>query len=138
MDLRASVLLKSTGQEAMLSRVRIGLAGIAERENRLEEALEMRIALRADYRTLSIPWEEIQLELDVAVLLLKLERGAEAAAICAALLPRIESLGLEREAAKAVAYLAEAQESVDLAGVGRVRDFLRRLEAGEDLRWSAA
>jgi len=136
--LRSSALLKSTGQEAMLSRVRIGLAGIAERENRLEEALEMRFALRADYRTLSIPWEEIQLELDVAVLLLKLDRGAEAAAICAALLPRIESLGLEREAAKAVAYLAEAQESVDLAGVGRVRDFLRRLEAGEDLCWSAA
>ncbi len=135
---RASALLKSTGQEAMLSRVRVGLAGIAERENRFEEALDMLVALRADYRARSIPWEEIQLELNIAELLLKLGRGSEAAAICAGLIPRIEPLGLDREAAKAVACLAEAEKPVDLAGVGRVRDFLRRLEAGEDLRWSAA
>jgi len=135
---RASVLLKSTGQESMLFRVRIGLAGIAEQENRLEEALEMRVALRAEYPALSIPWEEIQLELHIAEVLLKLGRGSEAAAICAALLPRIEALGLEREAARAVAFLAAAEKAIDLASVGRVRDFLRRLEAGEVLRWSAA
>ena len=135
---RASALLKSTGQESMLFRVRTGLADIAERENRLEEAFAMRVALRADYRALSIPWEEIQHELNIAELLLKLGRGVEAAEICRGLLPRIEALGFQREAGQAVAYLAEAEKEVDLARVGRVRDFLRRLEAGEDLRWSAA
>ena len=135
---RASGLLKSTGQERMLFRVRAGLSGIAERENHLEAALAMKIELRADYRALSIPWEEIQHELDIAELLLKLDRGAEAAAICRALLPRIDGLGFQREAAKAVAYLAEAEKEVDLGRIGRVRAFLRRLEGGENIRWSAA
>jgi tetratricopeptide (TPR) repeat protein len=136
--IRASALLQSTGQQSMLFRVRVGLAGVAEGENRLEEALAMRIDLRADFRALSIPWEEIQHELNIAELLLKLDRGGEAGEICRALLPKIEALGFEREAARAVAFLAEAEKTVDLGEIGRVREFLRRLESGEDVRWTAA
>jgi hypothetical protein len=135
---RASALLKSTGEERRLFRVRCGLASIAEAEGRLEEALAIRMALRPEFRALSIPWEEVQTELDIAALLVKLDRGAEAAAICRDLLPRIEALGFEREAARAVSCLAEAENEVDLARIGRVRDFLRRLENGEPVRWSAA
>jgi hypothetical protein len=122
----------------MIFRVRTGLAAIAEREDRLEEALAMRIELRADFKSLSIPWEEIQHELNIAELLLKLDRRGEAGEICRTLLPRIEAFGFQREAARAIAFLAEAEKGVELGQIVRVREFLRRLEGGEDLRWSAA
>jgi tetratricopeptide (TPR) repeat protein len=135
---RASALLESTGQESMLFRVRSGIASIAEREGRVEEALAMRLELRTDFRALGIAFEEVEHELRIAELLLKLDRRVEASGICRALLPRIEALGLEREGAKAIAFLTEADTGVDLVRIGRVRAFFRRLESGEDVRWSAA
>ncbi len=135
---RAAALLESTGQDRMLFRVESGLASLAEEENRIEEALAMRIGLRPAFLALSIPWEEIQHELNVAQLLLKLDRAPEAAGICRALLPRIEAFGFHEEAARAVSFLTAAENLPDLGQIGRVRRFLRRLENGEDVRWSAA
>ncbi|HET7453051.1 MAG TPA: tetratricopeptide repeat protein [Thermoanaerobaculia bacterium] len=135
---RASALLESTGQESMLFRVRSGIASIAEREGRVEAALAMRLELRADFRALGIAFEEVEHELRIAELLLKLDRRSEASDLCRALLPRIEAQGLEREGAKAIAFLTEADAGVDLVRIGRVRDFFRRLENGEDVHWPAA
>ncbi|HKB70802.1 MAG TPA: tetratricopeptide repeat protein [Thermoanaerobaculia bacterium] len=135
---RAEALLKSTGQEGRLMRVRCGLADLARAEGRLEEALDSMIALREGFRALSIPWEEIQFELNIAEVLLELDRAVEAREICRVLRPRIDALGFQREAGRAIAYLAAAEQELNLSRIGRVRIFLRRLENGEDLRWSAA
>jgi tetratricopeptide (TPR) repeat protein len=135
---RAIDLLAKTGQTRYLMRVREGLSKIAVQENRLEEALAMKIALRPDFKALSILWEEVILELEIAELYLKLGRSAEAASICRAILPNLEGASLPQEAAKALAYLVEAERELDVERLGRVRQFLRRLENSEDVQWSAA
>lgn len=135
---RAIELLTRTGQSKSLMRVREGLSNIAMRENRLEEALAIKIALRPDFRALSIPSEDVVHELGIAELYIRLGRASDAAAICRDLLPRAEDAKLHREAAKALSYLVEAERELDLERLGRVRQFIRRLDNGEDLRWSAA
>jgi len=135
---RAIELLTKTGQMRLLMRVREGLSNIAVRENRLEEGLAMKIALRPDFRALSILSEDVMHELGIAELQIRLGRSADAATICRSLLSRIEGAHLHREAAKALAYLVEAERDLDVERIGRVRQFIRRVEAGEDLRWSAA
>jgi hypothetical protein len=119
-------------------RVREGLSKIAVQENRLEEALAMKISLRPDFKALSILWEEVNLELEIAELYLKLGRSQEAASICRSILPSLEGASLPQEGAKALAYLVEAERELDVERLGRVRQFLRRLENSEDVQWSAA
>jgi len=75
---------------------------------------------------------------DIAELLLRLRRPGEAADVCRGLVPRAEETGLAREAARALAYLSEAERELDLARLGQVRQFLRRIERGENPVWSAA
>jgi tetratricopeptide (TPR) repeat protein len=135
---RAIDLLKKTGQERLLFRVRTGLAKIADQEGRWEDALAIMVALRPQVRALSIAWEEVLNELRIAEMYLKLEKPSEAAEICRALLPRIEESGFEREAEKALKYLVEAERNIDLARLGHVQRFIQRLENGEILSWSAA
>ncbi len=135
---RALDLLKIAGLQKVAFRVRAGLAEIAEREGRLEDALALKIALRTDFKSNSIVWEEVYQELGIAELLIKLGRVSEAAAICRALVPLTERHGFALEAAKALEYLGEAERELDLARLGRVVQFVRRLESGEDARWSAA
>ena len=122
---RAIDLLTKTGQTKHLMRVREGLSNIAARENRLEEAL-------------AILSEDVVHELGIAELCIRLGRSSEAAAICRDLLRRVEGASLHGEAAKALAYLVEAERELDVERLGRVRQFIRRLESGEELRWSAA
>jgi tetratricopeptide (TPR) repeat protein len=135
---RAIELLTKTGQPRFLMRVREGLSNIAIQENRLEEGLAMKIALRPDFQALSILSEDVIHELGIAELYIQLGRSADAAAICRGLLSRIEGAELHREAAKALAYLVEAERDLDVERVGRVRQFIRRVEDGADLRWTAA
>ena len=135
---RAIDLLAKTGQSKYLMRVREGLSKIAVQENRLEEALAMKISLRPDFKALSILWEEVNLELEIAELYIKLGRSSEAASICRAILPSLEGASLPQEAAKALAYLVEAERELDVERLGRVRQFLRRLENSVDVQWSAA
>jgi len=135
---RAIDFLTKTGQAHLLMRVREGLANIAVKENRLEEALAMKLAIRPDFQALAILSENVIHELGIAELYVQLGRPVEAAAICRNLLSRIEGASLHREAAKALAYLVEAERDIDVERVGRVRQFIRRVEDGEDLRWSAA
>jgi len=135
---RAIEVVRKTGQEHLLFRVRSGLAQIAVKEGRLEEALALNIALRPEYRGLSVVWEQILHELDIAELLLRLRRPDEAADVCRGLVPRAKETGLAREAARALAYLSEAERELDLARLGQVRQFLRRIERGENPVWSAA
>lgn len=135
---RALDRLRQTGQENLQFRVRAGLARIAEKEGRLHDALAIDVALRPDYRALSIPWEDVINELDIADLMLRVGRTSEAAAVCRDLVERSEEADLPREAARALAYLGEAEREVDRARVGRVRAFIRRVEQGENPAWSAA
>ena len=135
---RAIDLLTKTGQTHLLMRVREGLSNIAVRENRLEEALAMKISLRPDFKALSILSEDVIHELGIAEVYVKLGRSSDAASICRDLLPRLDGASLHREAAKALAYLVEAERDLDVERLGRVRQFLRRLEDDEDLQWSAA
>jgi tetratricopeptide (TPR) repeat protein len=135
---RAIDLLTKTGQTKLLMRVREGLSNIAVRENRLTEALAMKIALRPEFQALLIPSEDVIHELGIAEVYIMLGRSTDAAEICRALLPRLEAASLHREAAKALAYLVEAERDLDVERVGRVRQFIRRLGDGEDLQWSAA
>jgi tetratricopeptide (TPR) repeat protein len=135
---RALDLLEKTGLGEQAFRIRAGLARIAEQEGKREEALAMKIAMRADVRLIAIPWEEIIHELEIARLYLELGREAQAAEICRALLPRAQELGFEKETANALAYLEEAEREIDLARLDRVVRFARRRQAGEDIRWSAA
>jgi tetratricopeptide (TPR) repeat protein len=133
---RAVEILRKTGETARLARLRSGLAKMAAREGRYEDACEIAISLRSSFRSSNLGWDEIHLELRIADFLLHLGRSAEAAEVCRNLLPRIRELGLSAEAERAVEYLTQSE--LDLERVAKVTRFLERVEKGEDARWSVA
>jgi tetratricopeptide (TPR) repeat protein len=130
--------LKKNGMENLLFRVRAGLAEIAVREQKLEDALEIHVQLRPEFRSRNLAWDIVDEELKIAELYLKLERHAEAADTCRALLPVVQAAGLDREAQRAVNYLVEAEGRVNVFELRRVRKFVRGVEKGVTQAWSAA
>jgi tetratricopeptide (TPR) repeat protein len=133
---RAAEIFRRTGERARLLKIRSGLAGIAMREGRYKDACETWTELRSKYRSANLGWDEIWTELRIVEALLHLDREAEAVETCKAVLPRIQELGLSREAARAVEYLTEAE--LNLARVEKVSRFLERARRDDAERWSAA
>lgn len=133
---RAAEIARRTGGQGMLLRLRAGLAEIAVREGRYEDAYEIALDLREHFRSANLGWDEIQTELRIVEALLRLGREAEAAETCRKILPRIHELGLPIEAARAVEYLTEAELSP--ANLEKVSRFLARAKRDDRQRWSAA
>jgi len=131
-------LLKKTGQEDQLFRVRVGLADIAHREGRLEDALDLNVRLRSEFRERRLPWDEVRRELWIIREFLELERFEEARETCRALASRAEELSLTAEARSALAYLADAEEALSAEAIASVQEVLQRIERGISTRWSVA
>jgi tetratricopeptide (TPR) repeat protein len=135
---RSTDLLRKTGQEKMLFRVRTALADLAMAEGRLTEALDLNVRLRKEFTTRALPWDEVQRELRIAELQIRLGRSEEARATCMALVSRARELDLPEEASRALAYLAEAAEEFPVESVVRVARFLKERSRNPEAIWSAA
>jgi len=135
---RATDLLRKTGQEHMLFRVRIAIADLAMAEGRLTEALDLNLRLRKEFATRALPWEEVQREVRIAELQIRLGRSEEARATCTALVARARELDLPEEASRALAYLAEAGDTLSLAPLVRVAGFLKERSRNPEATWNAA
>lgn len=135
---RAASLLKRTGQENRLFRIRVGLADIAYQEGRTEEALLLNLQLRPVFRERRLPWDEVRRELWILRQLLELRRFEEARDLCTALVRRAEELSLRQEARRALAYLSQADRELTPEGVTRIQADLDRLSRGAATVWSVA
>ena len=133
---RAAEIFRKTGEQVRMLRIRAGLATIAAREGRYQDSLDTALELREHFRSKNLGWDEVHTEIRIVEALLRLGRSAEAVETCRRLLPRIEELGLSREAARAVAFLTEAE--LDLDRIRKVRQFFGRAERNPNPRWSAA
>lgn len=133
---KAAEILRRTGEQRVLLRLRAGLATIAAREGRYQDAYDIALDLRENFRSKNLGWDEIHTELRIVEALLHLGREAEAAETCRKILPRIHELGLSVEAARAVEYLTEAD--LTLSRLEKVSRFLDRFKKDETQRWSAA
>jgi len=133
---RAAEILRRTGEHKRLLSLRAGLATIAAREGRYQDAYDIALDLRENFRSRNLGWDEIRTELRIVEALLHLGREAEAVETCRKILPRIQELGLSVEAARAVEYLTEADLS--LSRLEKVSRFLDRFRRGDTQRWSAA
>jgi tetratricopeptide (TPR) repeat protein len=135
---RAAVLLKKTGQQDRLFRIRVGLADIAYREGRVEEALNLNLQLRPVFRERRLAWDEVRRELWIIRQLLELERFGEARSLCSALASRAEELSLKDEARRALSLLARADRELTAERVTRVQSDIDLLSRGEVSRGSVA
>lgn len=135
---KAVGLLKATGQEDKLFRVRVGLADIAEREGRVADALGINLALRPELVRRHLPWDEVRRELWIIRDLLALDRYAEARSTCQRLVVRAQALHLSQEAIRALTYLADAEEALNRTAVTTVDEELTQIARGLPTRWSAA
>jgi len=135
---KAVGLLKATHQEDKMFRVRVGLADIAEREGRIQDALSINLSLRPEFLRRHLPWDEVRRELWIVRDLLALGRYAEARATCEQLVPRARDLSLGDEAIRALTYLAEAQEALDDEAVNAIEQDLTQIARGNPTRWSVA
>ncbi len=131
-------LLKKTGQENQLFRVRVGLADIAHREGRLADALRLNIRLRSEFRERRLPWDEVRRELWIIRELLELKRYEEARETCRALAARARELSLTIEAKDALTYLADAKHALDAEAVAAVQGDLQRFARGATTGMSVA
>jgi tetratricopeptide (TPR) repeat protein len=134
---RATDLWRKTGQESMLFRVRCGLADLALAEGRYEEALATNLRLRKDFQTRNLPWDEIQRELRVLELFVRLGQTDQARSTCAKLVDRARALDLPVEAQRALTFLAQAEE-LEVGGVARVLGFVKESSRNPEAIWSAA
>jgi tetratricopeptide (TPR) repeat protein len=135
---RAANLLKKSGQESLLFRIRVGLSDIAQAEGRIEEALDLNLQLRPVFRERRLPWDEVRRELWIVRQLLELGRFEEAREACVALARRAGELSLTEETLRALTYLASAEHELNLEEVGRVQDDLRRIALGTSTHGSVA
>jgi hypothetical protein len=131
-------LLRDTGQEDQLYKVRGGLADIAYREGRIADALALNLELRTVYKSRNIPWDEVRRELWIIRALLDLSRLAEAKDACRSLALRATELSLRDEACRALSYLADTEQAIDAEAVAAVQNDLQSILRGESTRWSAA
>lgn len=135
---RAAGLLKKTGQEDRLFRIRVGLADIAYREGRTKDALAINLRLRPVFRERRLPWGEVRRELWIVRQLLELGRFEEARGLCATLAGRAEELCLREEARRALSYLARADRELSVESIARVQGDLERISRGGASGWSIA
>lgn len=134
---RATDLWRKTGQEAMLFRVRCGLADLALAEKRYEIALAVNLGLRKEFETRTLPWDEVQRELRILELFVRLGRIPDARATCAALLHRTRELDLPMEAQRALAFLAQPG-SLEVEPIARVLSFVKERSRNPEAVWIAA
>ena len=135
---RAAALLKQSGLEDLLFRIRIGLADIAHAEGRIEDALDLNVQLRSVLRERSLLWEEVQRELWIARQLFELGRLEEAKSTCVALAARARDISLRDEALRALSYLAATERALNLEDVVRAQEEIESISRRAANRWSAA
>lgn len=125
---RAARLYRKTHQEDLLFRVRIGVAEIAYKEGRLEDALALNEALRPQLRARHLRWDAIQRELRIAELQIKLGRTREARGTCEAILPEAGEVGLADEVLQTLETLDSTDEQASLSKLASMQEYLRRAQ----------
>lgn len=135
---RAARLFRKTHQENLLFQIRIGIAEIAYKEKRLEEALALNEALRPELRTRHLRWDAIQRELRIIEILVRLGRAPEARKSCEAILPEAAEVGLAREVRQTLDALDAADNQASLSRLLSMQEYLQRAQRVSRSRSGAA
>lgn len=113
--LQAAPLFREFGMVAEETTARWGLGRLMAASGRLEEALERLQSARAEVEKLGFAGDAALITLDVAEVLLALDRPQEVPAICRTLVERFTKAGSNERALRALSYLREAAEAGNIS-----------------------